>query len=420
MPRDRAYLLLREVDRGARLDLAWEGAAPDLDGRDRGWVQELVFGTTRLRGRLDYRLGLHLHRGTDSVPLPLLHLLRLGAHQLLYMGSVPQHAAVHETVGQARRIGGGKGAGVVNAVLRGLAARGGDVERFPTLADDPIGHLATWGSHPRWLVERWVERMGVDVTRTMVDAGNRIPALYLSPVGISCGEGIARLAESGIEASPGPAGTLALPPGTDPVAALAAAPGVIQDPAAAAVVDFVHARPGECVADLCAAPGGKGIVLAGRGVCVVAGDPSIRRLKRMQESLRRLGLTERLVVARAEFPPLASVDRVLVDAPCSGTGTLSRHPDARWRLTPEDLRALSRVQDRILDGAATIVREGGVLVYATCTVEIEENEERVEGFLARHPTFRLDEGEAGGAVLRILPGSMGTDGSFATRMRRVG
>jgi 16S rRNA (cytosine967-C5)-methyltransferase len=112
------------------------------------------------------------------------------------------------------------------------------------------------------------------------------------------------------------------------------------------------------------------------------------------------------------------MDRVLVDAPCSGTGTLARHPDARWRLTPADLEALSRVQERILNGAATIVREGGVLVYATCTVEFEENEGRVERFLERHPNFRLDE-EEGGAVLKILPGSIGTDGSFATRMRRV-
>jgi 16S rRNA (cytosine967-C5)-methyltransferase len=382
-------------------------------------VHELVFGTIRLRGRIDYLLGLHLHRGTDSLPPPLLHLLRLGAYQLLYMGSVPQHAAVHETVSQARRIGGGKGAGVVNAVLRGLADRGGALDRFPSIADDPVGHLASWGSHPRWLVERWVERFGVEVATGMVEAGNRIPALSLSPVGISSEEGLDRLNQSGIAALIGAAGTLSLPAGTDPVRALAVAPGMIQDPAAAAVVTFVCARPGETLADLCAAPGGKGIVLAGRGVRVLAGDPSVRRMQRMRDSLRRLGMPERLVVARAESPPFAPVDRVLVDAPCTGTGTLARHPDARWRLTPEDPQALSRVQERILDGAATIVREGGVLIYATCTMEAEENEERVERFLERHPNFTLDGDDDGGAILRILPGAMGTDGSFAARMRRV-
>jgi 16S rRNA (cytosine967-C5)-methyltransferase len=142
-------------------------------------------------------------------------------------------------------------------------------------------------------------------------------------------------------------------------------------------------------------------------------------MQKMRDSFRRLGMPERLVVARAESPPFAPVDRVLVDAPCTGTGTLARHPDARWRLTPEDPQALSRVQERILDGAATIVREGGVLIYATCTMEAEENEERVERFLERHPNFTLDGDDDGGAILRILPGAMGTDGSFAARMRRV-
>jgi len=421
-PRDRALLLLSEVERGARLDLAWEGAAAALNPRDRGWVQELVFGTIRLRGRLDYLLGLHLHRGTESLPAQLLHLLRLGAYQLLYMGSVPRHAAVNETVDQARRSGGKRGAGVVNAVLRALADGGGAEDRFPAFDQNPVEYLATWGSHPRWLVERWVERFGGAEARRMVEAGNRVPSLSLSPVGVSSDEALVRLRTAGIEASPGVAGTLALPPGTDPVAALAAAPGMIQDPAAAMVVDFVQARHGEWIADLCAAPGGKGIVLSGRGARVVGGDPSFRRLKRMRDSLRRLEIPERLVVARGESPPFRPVDRVLVDAPCTGTGTLARHPDARWRLTSSDPGALARVQERILDGAATIVREGGVLVYATCTVEIEENEERVDHFLLRHPNFVPDEdGDGGGeAVLRILPGTIGTDGAFAMRMRRIG
>ena len=407
------------MERGARLDLAWESTAPTLAPRDRGWVQELVFGVIRLRGRLDYLLGLHLHRGIESLPDPLLQLLRIGAYQLLYMDSVPAHAAVFETVNQARRMGGGKGAGMVNAVLRGLADRGGEPDRFPSFDSDPIGHLTSWGSHPRWLVERWVERFGGETASTMIEAGNRIPRLFFAPVGIAADEARTRLLAAGVEVEPGPHGTLALSAGSDLSAALLAAPGVIQDPAAAAVVEFVAARPGEWLADLCAAPGGKGIVLGGRGVRVVAGDASFRRLRRMRESLLRLGLPVRIAVARGEMPPLAPVDRVLVDAPCSGTGTLARHPDARWRLTPEDPVALARIQERILEGAAGIVRKGGVLIYATCTMEFEENEERIEGFLQRHPEFALDVGGDGEAILRILPGSIGTDGAFAARMRKV-
>lgn len=383
-------------------------------------MHELVFGTIRLRGRLDHLLGLHLHQGTGSLAPDLLNLLRLGAYQLLYMGSVPAHAAVNETVNQARRIGGGKGTGVVNAVLRGLGREGGGIERFPDPDEDPIGHFSTWGSHPQWLVTRWVEALGPLGARAVVEAGNRIPSLFLSPIGVSQDTGIQALEVIGIAASAGPFGTLALPAGTDPVAALGVVPGVIQDPAATAIVEFVRPHPGDRIADLCAAPGGKGIVLAGRGVHLLAADASFRRLRRMRESLRRLQLPERLVVARAESPPFGPVDCVLVDAPCSGTGTLARHPDARWRLKPEDLQALSRVQDRILHGAASIVREGGILVYATCTVESEENEGSVERFLERHPHFRIEREEEGGGILRILPGSIGTDGSFATRMRRVG
>jgi len=173
--------------------------------------------------------------------------------------------------------------------------------------------------------------------------------------------------------------------------------------------------PGDRVADLCAAPGGKGVGLAGLGAWVVAADPSALRLRRMRQTLRRLGLPERLVVARGEHPPLQDMDAVLVDAPCTGTGTLARHPDAKWRLQPEGPAELARVQGRILDGAAGCVRPGGLLVYSTCTLEEEENEGVVSGFLDRHRAFRL-AGET--SMLRFLPGQEGTDGAFAVRMRR--
>lgn len=417
------------MERGRRLDVAFEEIAPRLSARDRGWVQEVAYGTVRLRGRLDHLLDAHLDRGIGSVPLPLLTVLRMGAYQLLQTGSAPAYAAVSESVDLARRIGGSRGAGLVNAVLRGLAREGGDEDRFPAFDVDPAGHLATWGSHPRWLVERWIDRLGPEGAREIVRAGNRIPAVYLRPVTVAVEEASRALAKGGIAAEPGPAGsgTLRLPAGTPPAVALERAPGtVVQDPAASLVAEYVGVRGGERVADLCAAPGGKGIVLAGKGARVVGSDPSALRLGRLVETARRLGLGVGAVVAKGELPPYrdGAADVVLLDVPCTGTGTLARHPDARWRLGPADPARLAGVQRAILEGGAALVRPGGLLVYATCTLEPEENEEQVERFLDGHPAFEPEGVPApegpGMRVpwLRILPGGERTDGAFAARLRR--
>ena len=410
---------MASVDRGRRLDIAWESMAPSLEARERRWVHEAVYGAIRLRGRLDYLLDQQLDKGIESVPLPLLRVLRFGTYQLLYMGSVPSYAAVSQSAAQARRIGGPKGVGLVNAVLRAVGKVGGNVERFPRFDVDSVAHLCTWGSHPRWLVDRWVAYYGPEGARSIVEAGNRTPALFFRPVGVSLGRAMEMLGGSGHDVSMGPpsSDTLRLGPNTDPTAVLDTVPGIIQDPAASRTANFVQVEVGERVADLCAAPGGKAIVLAAGGGWVIGSDPSRVRAERLRGSLRRLGLAERVVLARGEAPPFRSVDRVLVDAPCTGTGTLSRHPDARWRLGPESPAELGRVQSRILDGAGTIVRPGGHLVYATCALEPEENEQVVERFLETHPDFVLDGSEA---ILQLVPGKGGTDGAYAARLRRKG
>jgi 16S rRNA (cytosine967-C5)-methyltransferase len=245
-----------------------------------------------------------------------------------------------------------------------------------------------------------------------------VPEIFFRPIGIEIAEAARRLSSAGIGIADGPDGphTLRLARGADPKQALAAAPGIIQDPAAAAVVAFVSPEPGQFVADLCAAPGGKGIGMMDLGARVVGADPSPARLWRMRDTIRRLGLSERLVVARGEHPPFRELDVVLVDAPCTGTGTLARHPDARWRLGPEAPMEMARVQAKILAGAANVVRLGGLLVYATCTLEEEENNQIVENFLATHLHYRLDRDPA---ILRVFPSADGTDGAFAVRLRRA-
>ncbi len=428
-PRRLALAVLRRVREGDLLDRSAAGALAELPPRDRGWFQELVYGTVRLRGRLDYRLDRLLKRGVGSVREDVLDVLRLGAYQLLYMGSVPAYAAVSQSVDMARHVAGSGAAGLVNGVLKNLE-RNRDEDVFPRFDDDAARWLETWGSHPRWLVDRWLGRFGADGARDLVEADNRAPELYVRPLGVPLGFAAEAFEAAGLSAEPvrfSP-DVLRMAAGTDPGAALATVPAVVQD-AAAALVTRYAAFEGGPVADLCAAPGGKAAALAERDRLVVALDVSRRRMRRVVSNARRLAgsLAGRVapVVADGRAAPLRPVPGVLVDAPCTGTGTLRRHPDGRWRMGPGEMASLVTLQEGILDGAAEVVAPGGLLVYATCSLEAEENEEQVEAFLRRHPEFELEPSstvdpsamdDAGRLV--VLPQRHGADGAFAARLRR--
>jgi len=424
--------VLGAVRRGVLADRALHRAQSGLPARDRAWVHELAYGALRLRGRLDRRIAVVTRRGLEAVEPDLLDILRLGTYQLTEMGGVPDWAAVNETVELAKPRG-RRAAGFVNGVLKSVA-RADPEAGFPDPVKDPVGHLSAWGSHPRWLVERWLDRWGLDGTRRLVDTNNQRAALFLRPLGIAVAEAIARLQAAGIEGEAvGGVNAIRLAPGVVPEAALAAVPAVVQDPAAGLVADCTGPVDGAIVADLCAAPGGKAIALAAGGVGnrprrVVASDLSARRLRRLRENAERVGgLALDVVAADARRPAVAGADVVLVDAPCSGTGTFRRHPDARWRLEPSDSASLARLQDELLEGAARVVALGGLLVYATCTLESEENGDRVTAFLERHGDFAAEPCsgvdpafvDEGGRLL-VLPHVHGFDGAFAARLRRRG
>lgn len=414
---------------GSLADRALDHAAHRIDPRDRAWTQELVYGTFRLRGRIDHVLGGLVRGGLDALEPDVLDVLRLGAYQLLEMGSVPPYAAVSQSVELARWAGAGRASGLVNGVLQNLQRRRENL-RFPDFARDPIGYLSTWGSHPRWLVERWVARWGADDARKLVEANNTRPELYIRPLGVSVDEAANRLREAGIETEPvtfSPDSLRVLAPATA-AEVLGVVPAVVQDPAASLVVRYADVPEGSTVLDVCAAPGGKALGLAERAAHVAAADLSARRMRRVTENAARVGWGSRVasVVADARLPPFRPADAVLLDAPCTGTGTFRRHPDGRWRVTQGDLAALARLQDELLDAAAELVRPGGVLVYSTCSLEREENEERMEAFLAGHPGFEAapPEGAVDAALLDgagrlcVLPQRQGVDGAFAIRMRR--
>jgi 16S rRNA (cytosine967-C5)-methyltransferase len=419
--------VLRAVSRGRRLDRALDEAAASLPPRERRWAQEAAFGAVRFRGRLDHLLNLHLRKGLSSLSPRLLDLLRQGAYELLYMGGVPDYATLSQTVSQVREAAGEGAARMANGVLRSLQREGGDVSRFPGFSRDPLAHLVTWGSHPEWLVLRWLARWEPQDVLRLVEWNNTPPPLYVRPLRGSLAEARATLEEGGwTSQGVGPGiPCLLLEDGTNPALVLETVPGIVQDPGAALVTEYADVPYGAAVADLCAAPGGKALALASRGSYVLAGDASLARLRILKGNLARVGGRMDLVAALAQAPPFREVPFVLLDVPCSGTGTFRRHPDARWRLTRETLMRLVELQREILDAGARLVPPGGHLLYSTCTLEPEENELQVREFLRRNQGFAVEET---GAVARefvapdgclgVLPQASGFDGAFGARMVR--
>lgn len=424
-----ALEVLRSVGSGDLADRALDRLGARLSSRDFGWTQELVYGTLRLRGRLDHILSQFVSAGLESLEADVLDVLRLGAYQLLEMGSVPPYAAISQSVELVRVADAARAAGLVNGVLHALQRGIGELRAPDPAADLPL-FLATWGSHPRWLVERWIERWGGEAATALVAANNTRPELFLRPIRIGPDEALARLADAGLGAErvPFAPDSLRLLPPATAREALAAIPAIVQDPAAALVVRYAAVPAGARVLDLCAAPGGKAVGTADGGAFVAAMDLSNRRLRRLRQNVDRLGLAAEvaLLVGDARHPPFTPSDAVLIDAPCTGTGTIRRHPDGRWRIEPPELAALVQLQREILDAAAPLVRPGGILVYSTCSLEREENEDQVSGFLDRHPEFA--RGPAAGidaalldpdGQLLVLPQRDGVDGAFAARLRRV-
>lgn len=416
--------------RGAFADHAFDAAAESLEDADRRLAQELAYGVLRLQGRLDYIIDTLVEGGISRLALGILDAVRLGAYQLLELDRVPPYAAVYEAVEAAKRAGGKRAASLANAVLRRLGESSYDSFKFPSLEEDPVGHLSSWGSHPRWLVERWLARWPADDVMRLVDYNNRRPAVYLTVAG-ERERSRERLSAAGIEASAVERveSSLRLESGTL-TRALETVRCVVQDAGAAAVVDYVTLDPEAQVWDFCAAPGGKATALAARGHEVWAMDVSGRRLRKLLENRARLGLSN-LHVVRADGtrPPLREASVVLLDVPCSGTGTLARHPDGRWRLRRGDLESLVDGQRRLLDAAADVVTSGGLLVYATCSLEWEENEGQVAAFLARRQDYERDRCViptvapsllADSGDLCVLPQRDGLDGAYAARLRRRG
>ena len=419
--RRAALHILQAVRSGGTFQAARDRVLPTLAPRDRRLAYELAAGVLRRQADLDRRLGL---RGAD----PRLHdVLRLGAYQLAALARVPSYAAVATSVELARGLVGEKAARYVNQALRKLTRETGNGKR-------ETGER----THPSWLVARWRRHFGPAGAARLVAWNDSRPMLTLQPARWTA-EALARALRDGgfgVEESPHAAGLRVSRP--DHVSRFpfpARLPGyaegsfIVQDPAHALVCRYASIPPGMLVYDACAAPGGKAVMLERAGARVVAGDARPERIRRLLETTRRAGVAIRVTVADLLSAPFApgTVPAVLVDAPCSATGTMARHPDARWRVTPRTIVRSAGLQRALLEAAATLVSPGGLLVYSTCSLEPEENRDIVTQFLATHSDFARAPVPAAVPAslltpdgdLQSLPQRDGMDGAYAARLTRT-
>lgn len=410
-----------------------------LSAEDTGLATEIVYGTMRQLGRLDYYLGKVSHRSLESLSPWVRNILRLGLYQVLELTRVPESAAVDEAVELSRSYGHEGVVKFVNGVLRELCRLKGE-GKLPGLPLDPTAALAISSSHPLWLASLWVDRFGFEKARDFMQADNQAPPLTLRAnlSRVRRDELAGRLHNAGfhVEACKySPAG-LRVRGGGD----VRRMPGFqeghffVQDESSQLVAQLLALKPGERAADVCAAPGGKATHLAemvGPKGEVWAFDRKGQGLEKLAASARRLGLTQlRQEVRDALYPReefYNRMDAVLVDAPCSGLGVLRRRVEARWQLKPRNFAHQTDRQLAILAASARYLKPGGVLVYATCTLNEEENEEVVQRFLRENKNFAFeragqflnDELVTRDGFYRVWPGQEGMDGFFAARIRKA-
>ena len=419
----------------ADLTLDAELAREPVGPRDAALATEIVYGSLRWQRYLDWILAPHSRRRLVELDARVRVVLRMTAYQLVFLERIPPFAAVNDAVTLVRERR-GRRAEYTNAVLRSFTRRGVR-EREPAPPRDPVDALAVRCSFPTWLAARWAERYGAAEAETLMRALNARPPVTLrtNTLRLSRESLAARLAsEDDVVTEPtayAPEGLVAGRAG-EPGAWRAFADGacVAQDEASMLVGRLVEPRPGEIVVDACAAPGTKTTHLAqlmeNRGH-ILAVDPHPGRLTRVAEAAARLGITIvetlPLTAQEAAATRASTCDAVLVDAPCSNLGVLRRNPEVKWRRHADDLSRAAARQRAILAAAATMLRPGGRLVYATCSLEPEENDDVVDAFLAGAPRFRRDSPpdfpvrpDAAG-VVRIRPDRHGTDGFTAVRLR---
>lgn len=438
-PREIALKALYEIEENdafAKNALSALARGLGLSALDTRFIQELVFGTTKMRRRLDHVLSWFLQRKAEDLTPWIRNILRMGVYQIDFLDKVPASAAVDESVKLAKKYGHKGTVALVNAVLRSYLR---DKSRivFPSRDENPIENIALFYSFPDWMIEVWLGIFGEEETVSLCQEFNRRPRL-------GCRVNLLKTTQARLEEVFEQENVkfktgkylegyyyLESKVDLDRFAPLQNGSIYIQDESAGLAACLLDPQPGERIVDLCAAPGGKSIFMAelmGNLGTILAVDVSFKKLEILKQNSHRLGVRCVMpVCADARFFSCQLVDRVLVDAPCSALGTLGNNPDARWRKQKDHLSRLHLLQLEILSNAANLVKKGGVLVYSTCTMTLEENEQVIEDFLKQNQKFRLMDAcdfvtaevvDSRGWI-KTFPYSHKTDGSFACRLERV-
>jgi 16S rRNA (cytosine967-C5)-methyltransferase len=421
-----AYVALAATREGADAASALARARrPLTDSRDRALAGEILLGVLRWRAALDHVLSHHARRPPEKIDPQVLDVLRIAAYQMLHLERVPAAAAVSDAVEMARRAGRSSAAGFVNAVLRAL---GRDGSRAPLPArpdaaslarpdgrDRALDYLSITLSHPRWLVARWLDRVGFEAAEAWARFNNEPAPLTLRANRLRGDRDTLarRLERHGVVVTPSryaPDGLVVRRgnPLTTQTPIAGDGSFLVQDEASQLVAVMAGARPGEHILDTCASPGGKTVALAnavGETGLVAAADVRPKRIELLRETVRASGVGRVYILRldlRQPLPVQACFDAVLVDVPCSGLGTIRRDPDIRWRRSESDLSSLARAELAMLGEASAAVKPGGRLIYATCSSEPEENAEVVAAFLARHRAFTQRDPRRDPALVPLL------------------
>jgi 16S rRNA (cytosine967-C5)-methyltransferase len=411
-----AFNILQQVETGAFSSVLLASEELRLQPADRALSHELVLGVLRRQLYLDKIIEHFSKRRIASLDPAVRIALRLGLYQLRFLTRIPAPAAVNEAVSLVRVARLSSATAFVNALLR-RAIREAEYDPGEGVSD-PLEKIAVQASHPTWLIARWARSFGVAEAEAFAGANNVVPPTAFRVVASKANDYavLSKLNEAGatLESSNVAPSAWRVSGATSVLRELTAAGEIyLQDEASQLVAQIVDAKPGERVLDLCAAPGGKTTQIAdlsGDGALIVAGDLSATRVDTILTTMRlhELERIKPVILDATEQLPFApnSFDKVLVDAPCSGTGTLRRNPEIRWRLSPADITTLAEQQKRILKRAVEMVKPGGYLIYSTCSVEYDENEQVIQDVLASDDRFHLLN------TIRTWPHREGSDGFF--------
>jgi len=425
--------LLLNFDETGNLSFA---DANELEPRERAQVREYVQNILRRRSYLDFIINEFSSIDVEEMKFPLKNILRLGLYELLFMSGTPDYASINEAVEIAKYTLGSKSGDLVNAILRNIQR---DIDNLPKPAfEDRTKLVATTFSHPEWMVKRWVQRFGEREAFQLMQANNQRPAYYIrvNNLRTKTENFVLRMEKLDVEYEesdwlPGYFKVNSIAPFIEKDL-LKKGICLVQDIAAGFAPTILEPLPGETIYDLCAAPGTKSIVMSdmmeAEGT-IIAVDINPNRLELLAQSAMDYG-AENIKIRQDDVRDLnlKLADGVLLDAPCTGTGVLSKRADLRWKRTEEELANSVKLQEELLDEAANHVKRGGRLVYSTCSIEPEENWEQIQTFLKKYDNFELEPLDEflpeevlaeGGLAYQTLPHIHGCDGHFGVRLKRV-